>query len=115
MRKFIKTTRHTEFYTNKDIDVQKLSEEIRSLLEVDRWEDTSDKDGYSGISIERNEKWLTQGKPGKMRLIVHWTTDGISGFNIELPEEIAVKVRELIENHKPDKIWKNPVNTENNF
>lgn len=93
MAKYIKKEKFTEFHANKKINIQKLSEEIRVRLGESKWEDNPKKEGFSGISTVTD-------KLGNVTIIVHWTNDGVHGFNLDLPEVKKLEVVDVINKHK---------------
>ncbi len=103
MLEFKKTTKYKGFYTNKDLDIQKLDEEIRMALGATRWENHPEKKGYSGITVVTDDNFEANGKPGKHRIIIHWTEDGKNGFNIDPSEAQEGDIKTSIANHIDNK------------
>ena len=97
-----KKDKHSQFWTNKDIDVVKLDKEIKLTLEVERWEDSPTKEGYSGISVQSDHHGTEKDRQKKHLIVVHWTLDGKEGFNIDFPPDLFGKITSTIASHKAD-------------
>ncbi len=102
--KFLPTDKFTEFWTKREIDIQKLDNEIRLALGAKRWEDNPTKEGFSGITIGEDVNWKENKKKAKYRVIVHWTLDGETGFNIEFPANIKGTLESVINKHTADNL-----------
>ena len=98
---FIPKNTTIKIWKNEDIDIQKLSEEIRQSLEAIRWENSNNKRGYSGISVDEYPDWQNEGLPGRWRIRIHWTLDGEFGFDIQLDPIMEKKIRNTINKHIP--------------
>lgn len=90
---FKKQNNHSKFNTTNDLNIEKLDKEIRLSLGVKKWEDSVEKEGYSGISI-------TKKLDNSREVVVHWTLDGKNGFNIQFDEQQKNKIESVIKNHK---------------
>lgn len=95
MISFIKTNKKTEIVSNKELDIGSLAEEIRLSLGAKKWQDDPNHQGFSGITI------VSDGQtPPNNKIIVHWTNDGINGFDIEFSPEDKSKIDNVIKLHK---------------
>jgi hypothetical protein len=94
MKKYIKTNNHTEFLINKKIDLIKVQDKILGLLQLQKWEDNPDKIGFSGLSMieGKDENGNINNK-----IILHWTNDGVNGFNIKLSNTDKIKVKNILD------------------
>lgn len=95
---FLPTNKHTKFLIDKKVNISKLDEEIRTGLAAQRWENDPEKKGFSGISTT---EFINPDGSITTEVIVHWTRDGINGFNIEFPPNLKVKIANVLNNHKP--------------
>ena len=100
--KFVPTKKFKEFWTDGDVDISKLGEEIRIALGVKRWEESPTKEGFSGISVESDHLGKEKNRHKKHRIVVHWTLDGEFGFNIDFPPNLVGIINSIIAKHKAD-------------
>lgn len=97
--KFEKKDTNTEFWTNNDVDLKKLEGEIKIAIDVKKWEDCEDKDGLSGLSMVEWEDSKKYNKIAKRKIVIHWTNDGVNGFDVSFPDNYVKIVKKTIKDH----------------
>ena len=90
-KKFNKEASFSEFWTNNEINIQKLAGEIKLAIDVYSWEECSDEIGYSGISMVDYDDYVKEKKDAKRVIFVHWTNVGKKdGFNINFDKTLYI-------------------------
>lgn len=93
-----KDNKHSRFWTNKEINLSKLTGEIEIAMGVKKWQDVEDSDGFSGLSMVDHDDNDTSAL-AKRYIIVHWSNDGKHGFNIDFPANMKIIIKKAIVDH----------------